>query len=592
MVKTSGLGWCPSVRAVWAALWLVWGCLAIAPQAGAGTRDAGFVAALHSITRAELYDHEEILASDAFEGREAGMPGGESARQYLLAALQRYALKPAGSEGFLQPFSDRFCNVIAELPGSDPALQNEYLVLAAHYDHVGYGTPRNVRDGPGSVHNGADDNASGTAALLEIAQACTLLPRPPRRSLLFIFFDAEEKGLLGSRFWVEHPTRPLDKVKLMINMDMVGRLRLDRIELYGWRTAAGLRPVVTRANSSAGFDIEFSWMNRFDSDHAPFFLKSIPVLLFHTGLHEDYHKATDDVERINFEGMERVSRWVFDITYELANAETLPAFRKAVTEDSELRRMDLLKAPPNWRDRLGITVEQISLPGSDSAVVLRVAKILHESPAAAAGIGLGDWILAVDGRPVKTVEEFTAAVLLKDGPSVRLTLRPQFGEAPEGQREVHLQGPPVRLGVQWTPDEAVPQAVMVTHVLPGSPAEAAGLQPGDYIYSVNGAAVDPDRFEQMVLEAPLPLRLEVDHRGRLRTLEIPAHPERREAEWSPGVPSPTRASAKGFPWRSPRDGFSVRPDAWRQVLSTPGGTFINDRLRTGTPEGSGVCCGV
>lgn len=578
------------VRVICAICWVVWGWGVAVHRADAGTRDAGFVAALNSITRAELYNHEEILASDAFEGREAGMPGGESARQYVLAALGRYTLKPAGSDGFLQPFPDRFCNILAELPGSDPALQGEYLVLAAHYDHVGYGTRRNVRDGPGSVHNGADDNASGTAALLEIAQACTLLPRPPRRSLLFIFFDAEEKGLLGSRFWVEHPTRPLDKVKLMINMDMVGRLRLDRIELYGWRTAPGLRPVVTRANSAAGFDIEFSWMNRFDSDHAPFFLKSIPVLLFHTGLHEDYHKATDDVEKINFEGMERVSRWVFDITYELANAETLPGFRKAVTEDSEIRRKELLKAPPNWRDRVGLTVEQVPDSGSDPPGVLRVTKILHEGPAAQAGIEPGDRILAVDGRPVKTVDEFTAAVLLKDGPSVRLTLRPRFGEAPEEEREVRLEGPPVRLGIQWTPDEAVPQAVMITHVLQGSPAETAGLEPGDYIYSVNGVAVDPGRFEQMVLEAPLPLRLEVDQRGRLRTLEIPARPEQHQAKGSPDVPSPTCASADVSLWRRPQEGFCAGPDASPQLLATTGGTFINDRLGTGTPQGPSVCC--
>jgi hypothetical protein len=489
---------------------------------GSGAHDAGFVASLHSITRDELLTHEAILASDELEGREAGTPGNEMAAQYIVSALEHYGLRPAGSEGFYQPFGDGFHNVIGELPGSDPSRRSEYIILGAHYDHVGYGTRRNVRDQPGQVHNGADDNASGTCALLEIAQACTLLPQSPRRSLLFVFFDAEEKGLLGSKHWVAHPTRPLEQLKLMVNMDMIGRLRMDRVEVYGWRSAPGLRPIVSRANRAYGFDLEFSWMNRSDSDHAPFFWRSIPVLLFHTGLHEDYHKASDDVDKLNLEGMECIARWVFQMTYDLANADNLPCFRSGVTEESETRRREILESPPNWRNRLGLSVERYPLPGNDvTPVVLRVSKVLFDSPAAKAGIEPGDWILAVNGQPITEVEDFLTATLLTSHREIRLTLRSHHGEDPPIEKTVTVEGPPIKLGVQWMKDEAVPNAVMITHVLKGTPADWAGLEPGDYIYSVNGDPVDPDRFEEMIQEATLSMTLEVDHRGRIRVIQVP-----------------------------------------------------------------------
>ena len=503
-------------------LFFAFGLSAVGVVRGGDTHDAGFVAALHSITRDELLNHEAILASDELEGREAGTPGNEMAAQYIVSALEHYGLRPAGTEGFYQPFGDGFHNVIGELPGSDPSRRNEYIILGAHYDHVGYGTRRNVRDQPGQVHNGADDNASGTSALLEIAQACTVLPQPPRRSLLFVFFDAEEKGLLGSKHWVAHPTRPIEQLKLMVNMDMIGRLRMDRVEVYGWRSAAGLRPTVSRANRAYGFDLEFSWMNRSDSDHAPFFWRSIPVLLFHTGLHEDYHKATDDVDKLNLEGMERIGRWVFQMTYDLANADDLPAFRSGVTEESETRRREILESPPNWRNRVGLSVERYPLPGNDARpAVLRVAKVLFDSPAAKAGIEPGDWILAVNGRPITEVDDFLAATLLTSDREIHLTVRAHYGEAPPVEKTVVLDGPPIKLGIQWMKDEAVPKAVMITHILKGAPADGAGLEPGDYIYSVNGEPVDPDRFEKMIHEATLPMRLEVDHRGRIRAIEVP-----------------------------------------------------------------------
>ncbi|MGQ9505897.1 MAG: M20/M25/M40 family metallo-hydrolase [Thermogutta sp.] len=490
----------------------------------AKTHDTAFFAALNSITSSELYNHVAFLAQDELEGREAGMPGGQTAGEYLRAALEQYRLQPAGTNGFFQEFGAGYRNVVAILPGSADRLAHEVIVLGAHYDHVGYGEKRNVRDSVGMVHNGADDNASGTAAVLEIAQAAALLPQRPKRTLLFIFFDGEEKGLLGSKHWTENPTRPLEQVKFMLNLDMVGRLRDQRIEIYGWRSAPGVRSLLCEANRGANFDLEFSWRNRFDSDHAPFFRKSIPVLLLHTGLHDDYHKASDDYDKINYEGMESIARWVFDIAVNLANTETVPAFRPEVNEDSEAKWKEIVNAPGNWRDRIGVkVVSDTSTATAREAGFVRVERVFFQTPADTAGIQVGDRILAVNGRRISTPDEFAAATLLCGKATVRLTLRSNFGEGPEVEKDVPLVGPPIRLGVQWYADEAVPQSVMVSHVLPGSPADAANIHPGDYINAVNGQAIaDPNEFDRLILEADSPLRLEVEHRGRIRTVEIPS----------------------------------------------------------------------
>lgn len=501
-----------------------WGIVSLTAFGGdSDTGDAAFLSAMRSITHEELAAHVFFLASDELEGREAGMPGCEAAGEYLRAALAQYGLQAGGTAGYVQEFGEHYRNILATLPGSDPKCGGDVILLGAHYDHVGYGGKRNVRDSPGAVHNGADDNASGTATVLEIAQAMTFLPRSPRRTILFAFFDGEEKGLLGSKHWVEHPTCPLQSVKFMFNLDMVGRLRNQRVEVYGWRTAPGVRHLIAQTNRSFGFDLEFSWQNRFDSDHASFFRKSVPNLMLHTGLHEDYHKATDDADKLNYVGMEEIGRWVFRMVTELADAQAVPSFRPAVNEDSEGRLREILDAPPNWRDRLGIkVVTDTSTPQAREKGWLRVEQVFFGTPAETAGIQPGDRILAVNDRRVSTPDEFAAAVLLCERPTVRLLLRPNLGRDPEKTLEVPLTGPPIRLGIQWYVDDAVPHSVMVSHVLPGSPADAAGIEPGDYIYSVNQKRIcDPDHFDRIVQEAGLPMELEMERRGRIWTVVIP-----------------------------------------------------------------------
>ena len=237
--------------------------------------------------------------------------------------LQQLGFQPAGDRGsYYQSFNGSCRNVIAMLEGSDPVLKKEIVVVGGHYDHVGYGTRRNSYGPWGYIHNGADDNASGIAGLLEVAQALQELPTAPRRTILLTFWDAEEKGLLGSRHWVTSPTIAFDRVKCFVNVDMIGRLANRRVEVYGTQSAAGLRQLVSRANSTQ-LDLDFVWQMRDDSDHWPFFLQGVPVLMFHTGLHSDYHRPSDDVERLNHAGLEEISRLLFDTVYRLADVEQI-----------------------------------------------------------------------------------------------------------------------------------------------------------------------------------------------------------------------------------------------------------------------------
>ena len=187
-----------------------------------------------SITTGELKHHAEVLADDTFEGREAGSRGGRAAAKYIIGSLKDAGIDPAGlNDRYTQPFLGNFQNLLAEIPGTDAALSHQYIVVGAHYDHVGYGTRRNSYGPWGLIHNGADDNASGVAALLEVIDGLSRSTWRPRRSILFAFWDAEEKGLLGSKHWVNQPTVPLRDVQLALNIDMVGRLSDGRIEVGG-----------------------------------------------------------------------------------------------------------------------------------------------------------------------------------------------------------------------------------------------------------------------------------------------------------------------------------------------------------------------
>ncbi|HUP81572.1 MAG TPA: M28 family peptidase, partial [Pirellula sp.] len=223
-------------------------------------------------------------------------------------------------------------NVVGVLPGQG-TLTNEYIVLGAHFDHVGMGGRGSLTPGTIAVHNGADDNASGTVCLLEAARQLSLLARTsgedvPRRTLVFIAFSGEELNLLGSGYYVKHPRFELENTVAMLNMDMVGRLTNNDLTIYGTGSATEFDAIITKANDSAGFAIQRQPEGMGPSDHQSFFQNNIPVLHFFTGLHDDYHRPSDDFDKININGINRITGMVTTIVNQLTTDTLKPTFVK------------------------------------------------------------------------------------------------------------------------------------------------------------------------------------------------------------------------------------------------------------------------
>jgi hypothetical protein len=474
-----------------------------------------------SVTIEDLRRHVQVLADDTFEGREAGSRGGRAAAGYLGREFQKCKLAGgAGPGGYYQSFGGQYRNILGLLEGSDPRLKQEVIVIGAHYDHVGYGSAQNSYGPTGYIHNGADDNASGAAGLTEIVEAFSRLEARPKRSILFAFWDGEEKGLLGSKHWVSQPTLPLARVRLMINLDMIGRLRNDYVEIYGSRTGRDLRRLVSLQNRDSNLRLDFSWKMRDDSDHYSFYEKGIPVLFVHTGLHDDYHRPSDDAEKVNLAGMRRVVQLLCGVLYELADEAQLPGFRQAGRTDSPHTQQELERPLPPLPGRLGLSWD---LGAERAGQGLRVSRIARGSAAARAGIQPGDHIVQFDGEAVQAGEKLQARVLAAANSASIVLRRP--GAVEPVKLGVQLAGQPVRLGISWRVDPAEPQAVALSRIVAGSPAARAGLRLNDRIYEVSGKSfASSDEFRGLVSETSRPLELLVEREGRLRvvTLEPPA----------------------------------------------------------------------
>jgi hypothetical protein len=339
--------------------------------------------------------------------------------------------------------------VLGLLEGSDEKLRREVIVIGAHYDHVGFGTRKNSRGPVGRIHNGADDNASGTSAMMELAEAFSMLAEPPKRSVLFIGFDAEEKGLLGSQHWCKHPTIDRERLVAMINMDMVGRLRDDRLKVFGSRTATGLRRLISRQNddlarasrnetehfstsrhvtqdfSGNSLKLVFTWEMKARADHYPFFKRNVPTLMFHTGLHDVYHTPRDDAKLINNPGLRKVTRLVFQVAYELAQREEIPGFRKQASGENEALRKSFNKPPPKMPGRLGVGWNSRTPPGNG----LLLTAVSANSAAGKAGLRKGDRILKFAGRQIDDGEQLRTAVLAAANP-VEAIVERSLGDEP------------------------------------------------------------------------------------------------------------------------------------------------------------------
>jgi hypothetical protein len=491
--------------AVWAGLWLA-ACLP------AAERNLSYSAALDSITVPDLDRHLGYLAHEGLEGREAGSRGGQLAGDYLASELQRVGLAPAGDQkGYIQAFPPNFRNLLGIAEGADPVLKREVILVCAHYDHVGYGTARTSRGPWGYVHPGADDNASGTAGLVELAEALMLLGERPKRTVLFVLTDAEEKGLLGMRYWFAHPTLPLDRVVFGLDLDMVGRVRNDTLNIYGSRTAAGLRRLVSEQNEP-GLRLEFPWLMKGNGDHWVFFEHSIPVLLFNSGEHEDYHRPSDRVEKLNKEGERRVMRLAFSLVYELAQRPKTLAFREASRHETPETEKALREAPVHIVDRLGVECDPLG-----AAPV--VAAVTPGTPADAAGLLPRDRILRMAGREIRTASDLAEAVRTAPKQAAISVQRPAAPKPLE--LHVTLEGDPIRVGITWRVDDGEPGEIILSHVVPGSAAAQAGLLVGDRILKLAGREFATEaEFGRLIRTLPGPIEMLIERQGRVTRIVV------------------------------------------------------------------------
>ncbi len=297
-------------------------------------------------------------------------------------------------------------NVVGVLPGQG-GLANEYVVLGAHFDHVGMGGPGSLAPGTIAVHNGADDNASGTVCLMEAARQLTTLakrtaPEVQRRTLVFIAFSGEERGLLGSEYYVKHPRFELENTVAMLNMDMVGRLTNNDLTIYGTGTATEFDGMITQANDALAFMIQRLPEGMGPSDHQSFFQKNIPVLHFFTGLHSDYHRPSDDFDKINLSGIERITDMVTILANRLATEPAKLTFVKV-----KGRANPQMNTPR--RTRLGARLK-LNVPG------VVVERVLSSGLAVKAGIQPEDKILKINNEETTSRAQLDRILLqLKKG---------------------------------------------------------------------------------------------------------------------------------------------------------------------------------
>jgi hypothetical protein len=288
-------------------------------------------------------------------------------------------------------------NVAMMLPGEDPVLKNEYLIIGGHFDHLGMGGPSSrVRDTV-AVHHGADDNASGVGGIIELAERFALTPGSHKRTIIFLAFSGEESGLLGSKYFTDNPLIDLTQVNAMINLDMIGRLRdSSTLQIGGIGTAEGFRERVLSLADTSLLKLSFSEEGYGPSDHSSFYGRNIPVLFFSTGAHLDYHTPADTWDKINYEGMKEVSDLVFSIAENLANSPERLKFREAgpkVETGMAIRRR-------------GVTLGIMPDFAGNVKNGLRADFVTPGKPAALGGMKKGDIITSINGKTINNIQDY------------------------------------------------------------------------------------------------------------------------------------------------------------------------------------------
>ena len=314
-------------------------------------------------------------------------------------------------------------NVVGVLEGSGP-LADETIIIGAHYDHLGRGEVGSLQTGSKEIHNGADDNASGTAVLLDVARRLAGKKLP--RRIVLIAFTGEERGLLGSGHYIHNPLYPNSKTVAMLNMDMVGRLKNDELTLYGTGTAKEFDALVTKLNDRDPFHFKIKREpgGFGPSDHSSFYAAKIPVFHFFTGLHNDYHRPSDDIDKLNIEGMRRIGEFVTEFVLAIANEPKPPEYQQVGNERFGRGGTEKKGARPYFGSipDLGSNAEGYALQG--------VAK---DGPAEKGGLQASDIIIGVAENKIGNLDDFDSALRkFKGGDTVEITVK-------RGDKELKLK---------------------------------------------------------------------------------------------------------------------------------------------------------
>ncbi len=368
-----------------------------------------------------LKDDIIFLAAEDLEGRAIGTEGEQKAADYLAAQFGEIGLLPKGTDGYFQPFTvskptNPHEEAVIGTDGEGVTGRNvigfidnrsdHTLVIGAHFDHLGMGGEGSLHRGDPAIHNGADDNASGTAALMALADI--LKHEDHSSNFLFIAFSGEENGLWGSNYFVKNPTIDLKTVNYMINMDMVGRLNAENtLAINGVGTSPSFVPALKTANTDS-LKLVTSESGVGPSDHTSFYLQDLPVLHFFTGQHEDYHKPSDDSEKINYDGLLLVVKYIDRLVDQL-DAEPKLAFTK--TKDSN-------GDSPRFTVSLGVVPDYL-FDGKG----MRIDGVSEDKPAKAAGLMKGDIVLQMgDSTIVDMMSYMRALSAFQKGDSTTLMI--------------------------------------------------------------------------------------------------------------------------------------------------------------------------
>lgn len=340
------------------------------------------------------------LSSDLLEGRETGKEGEAMAAQYIASRFEELGLAPKGAEGsWYQPFDFNYKEHPHAEQGEPRTGRNvlgyldngaEYtVIIGAHYDHLGHGIMGSLNAGGPAIHNGADDNASGVAAMLRIAEELKN-GRAKHNNYLFMGFSGEEMGLYGSKYFANNPALGLGKVNYMLNMDMVGRLNEEKVlAVNGAGTSPSWKEAI-EGLSVGGIQAKTSDSGIGPSDHTSFYLKDIPVLHFFTGQHTDYHKPSDDAELVNYQGLLLVTDYILALVDELDDAGKI-TFTKTKDEDES-------RKAASFKVTLGVMPDYVY-----NGEGMRIDGVIDGRPGARAGLENGDIIIKIGDTEVKDI---------------------------------------------------------------------------------------------------------------------------------------------------------------------------------------------